>query len=151
MKNVLSFNTKFGWISVTEMNSRITKIQFGRKKGNGKKSKKLENVKKNIISFFQKKTNKLNMKIFFHGNHIQKKVWGELKKVKKGRVKTYGEIAKKLKISPRYVGRICGENKHILFIPCHRIIRSNNTLGGFSAPEGIKLKRKLLEFEGVFI
>ena len=104
-----------------------------------------------IISFFQKKTNKLDAKIHFNGNSIQKKIWGELKKIKKGKVKTYGEIAKKLKTSPRYVGRVCGENNHLLLVPCHRIIRSDKTLGGFSAPGGVKLKRKLLEFEGFFI
>ena len=151
MKNTISFNTKFGWISATEINNRITKIQFCRKKEFGKKSKNLKNIKKKIISFFQKKTNKLDAKILFNGNPIQKKIWKELKKIKKGKVKTYGEIAKKLKISPRYVGRVCGENNHLLVVPCHRIIRSDKTLGGFSSPGGIKLKRKLLEFEGIFI
>ena len=151
MENTISFNTKFGWISATEINNRITKIQFCRKKELGKKSKNLKNIKKKIISFFQKKTNKLDAKILFNGNPIQKKIWRELKKIKKGKVKTYGEIAKKLKISPRYVGRVCGENNHLLVVPCHRIIRSDNTLGGFSSPRGIKLKRKLLEFEGIFI
>ena len=151
MKNTISFNTKFGWISATEINNRITKIQFCRKKELGKKSKNLKNIKKKIISFFQKKTNKLDAKILFNGNPIQKKIWRELKKIKKGKVKTYGEIAKKLKISPRYVGRVCGKNNHLLVVPCHRIIRSDKTLGGFSSPGGIKLKRKLLEFEGIFI
>ena len=151
MENTISFNTKFGWISATEINNRITKIQFCRKKELGKKSKNLKNIKKKIISFFQKKMNKLDAKILFNGNPIQKKIWRELKKIKKGKVKTYGEIAKKLKISPRYVGRVCGKNNHLLVVPCHRIIRSDKTLGGFSSPGGIKLKRKLLEFEGIFI
>lgn len=151
MENTISFNTKFGWISATEINNRITKIQFCRKKELGKKSKNLKNLKKMIISFFQKKTNKLDAKIHFNGNSIQKKIWGELKKIEKGKVKTYGEIAKKLKISPRYVGRVCGKNNHLLLVPCHRIIRSDKTLGGFSAPGGVKLKKKLLEFEGIFI
>ena len=151
MENTICFNTKFGWISATEINNRITKIQFCRKKELGNKTKNLKNIKKKIISFFQKKTNKLDAKILFNGNPIQKKIWRELKKIKKGKVKTYGEIGKKLKISPRYVGRVCGENNHLLVVPCHRIIRSDKTLGGFSSPGGIKLKRKLLEFEGIFI
>ena len=151
MKNTISFNTKFGWISATEINNKITKIQFCREKVLGKKSKNLKTIKKKITSFFKKKTNKLDAKILFNGNPIQKKIWRELKKIKKGKVKTYGEIAKKLKTSPRYVGRVCGENNHLLLVPCHRIIRSDKTLGGFSAPGGVKLKRKLLEFEGFFI
>ena len=56
---------------------------------------------------------------------------------------------KKLKISPRYVGKVCGQNNHILLIPCHRVVRSDGRLGGFSAPGGIKLKQKLLSFEQV--
>ena len=131
MKNTISFNTKFGWISATEINNKITKIQFCREKVLGKKSKNLKTIKKKITSFFKKKTNKLDAKILFNGNPIQKKIWRELKKIKKGKVKTYGEIAKKLKISPRYVGRVCGENNHLLVVPCHRIIRSDKTLGGF--------------------
>ena len=73
MKNTISFNTKFGWISATETNNRITKIQFCRKKELGKKSKNLKNLQKMITSFFQKKTNKLDAKIHFNGNSIQKK------------------------------------------------------------------------------
>ena len=78
---------------------------------------------------------------------MQKKIWNELKKIPKGKTKSYGNIAKKLKISPRYVGRVCGENKHVLIIPCHRVIRSDGSLGGFSAAKGVKLKQRLLEFE----
>ena len=81
------------------------------------------------------------------GNKTQKKVWSELRKIKSGRTKTYGQIAKKLKISPRHVGKICGQNKLPLYIPCHRVIRSDGTLGGFSAIGGTKLKKKILMFE----
>ena len=76
-----------------------------------------------------------------------KKIWGELRKIKKGKTKSYGEIAKKFKLSPRYVGKVCGQNQHILAIPCHRVIRSDGSLAGFSATGGKNLKRKLLEFE----
>ncbi len=78
---------------------------------------------------------------------MQKKIWNELKKIRRGKTRTYGEIAKKLRISPRYVGRVCGENKHVIVIPCHRVIRSDGSMGGFSAKGGIKLKKKLLRFE----
>ena len=45
------------------------------------------------------------------------------------------------------MGKVCGENKHLLVIPCHRVIRSDGSLGGFSATSGVKLKEKLLKFE----
>ena len=151
MESTISFNTKFGWISATEINNKITKIQFGKKKCPRNKSKILKNLKKKIDMFIKKKSNKLDISILLNGNNAQKEIWKELKKIRKGKVKTYAAIAKKFKTSPRYIGRVCSENRHLLVVPCHRVIRSDKTLGGFSAPGGTKLKRKLLEFEGVFI
>ena len=57
------------------------------------------------------------------------------------------DIAKVLKTSPRYVGNVCGQNKHLLIIPCHRVVRSDGSLGGFSGLGGIKLKMKLINLE----
>ena len=74
----------------------------------------------------------------------------ELKKIKFGKTKSYGEIAKKYKLSPRHVGKICGQNRIVLAIPCHRVIRSDGSLGGFSGLGGLTLKKKLLIFERSF-
>ena len=71
----------------------------------------------------------------------------ELQKIPYGETNSYGAIAKKIKTSPRYVGNVCGKNKHLLIIPCHRVIRSDGDLGGFSALGGIKLKARLLKLE----
>ena len=70
-----------------------------------------------------------------------------MKKIKLGQTKTYGEIAKKNKLSPRHVGKICGQTNLMLIIPCHRVVKSDGSLGGFSSPGGIGLKKKLLNFE----
>ena len=64
-----------------------------------------------------------------------------------GQTKSYGQIAKKHKLSPRHIGKICSQNKLMLLVPCHRVIRTDGTLGGFTSVGGTKLKRKLLEFE----
>ena len=88
-----------------------------------------------------------NFDILIKGNSVQKKVWGELKKIKFGQTKSYGEIAKKYKLSPRHVGKICGQNQIILAIPCHRVIKSDGSLGGFSSIGGVNTKKKLLNFE----
>ena len=151
MENTIFFNTKFGQISATETRGKITSIQFKRLKKKGSSSINLRKLKNNINAYFEGKKNNIKISIKTVGNPMQKKIWNELKKIKKGKTKTYGELAKKLKVSPRYIGRVCGENRHILIIPCHRVIRSDNTLGGFSALGGIKLKKKLLEFEGITI
>jgi len=149
MENTISFSSKFGLISATEINNKITKICFSKKKVGGKTSRSLKNLKKKVSLYFENKTKKIDVEIKVQGNQLQKKIWRELRKIKKGEVKSYGEIAKKLGISPRYVGRVCGQNQHILVIPCHRILRSDGTLGGFTAPGGINLKKKLLKFEGL--
>ena len=57
------------------------------------------------------------------------------------------EIARKFKLSPLYVGKICRQNKIVLAIPCHRVIRSNGSMGGFSSVGGVSLKKKILNFE----
>ena len=147
MENTISFKTKFGWITAIESNDKITKIQFKKTKNKGIYTKNLKKLRNDLDLYFQRKTNRLKVPIQTKGNTNQKKVWNELKKIKKGKTKSYGEIAKKLKISARYVGRACGENKHVLIIPCHRVIRSDGSLGGFSAKGGLVLKKKLLEFE----
>ena len=146
MTKQISIKTKFGWISAYENNGKIFKIKFGRVKKQ-RKSSILENFKKNLLKFFDKKILQIKIPHKIQGNKIQKKVWNELKRIKIGKTRSYGEIAKKYKVSPRYIGKICGQNKLILLVPCHRVIRADGNLGGFSAPGGIKLKRKILEFE----
>ena len=144
--NSLSFKTKFGWISAFEEKGKIVKIKFGKHK-NKHISKNLKSLKIKINSFFNKKNRTIKSNFLIEGNTIQKKVWRELTKIKIGKTKSYGEIAKKFKLSPRHVGKICGQNKIPLAIPCHRVIRSDGTIGGFSASRGIILKKKLLNFE----
>ena len=48
---------------------------------------------------------------------------------------------KKNKLSPRHVGKICGQNKIVLAVPCHGVVRSDGDIGGFSSPGGITLKK----------
>ena len=81
------------------------------------------------------------------GSKTQLKVWNKIKKVGYAKTVSYNFISKKTKIHPRHVGRICGQNRLLFFIPCHRVIRSNGLLGGFSAKRGIQLKSKILKIE----
>ena len=145
----ISIKTKLGWITAFEENNRIFKIKFGKIKKQTK-SELLKNFKRNLSKFFNKQTIYIKAKYRLEGNQIQKKIWKELKNIKFGQTKSYGEIAKKYNISPRYVGKICGQNRLVLLIPCHRVIKSDGSVGGFSSPGGINLKKKLLKFEKSF-
>ena len=142
----LSFKTRFGWISAFEEKNQIVRIKFG-KHDKISNTKNLKNLKYSINNFFNKKSNTIKGNFFIKGSKIQKRIWHELTKIKIGRTKSYGKIAKKYKLSPRHVGKICGQNKFVLVIPCHRIIRSDGTIGGFSGIGGTDLKKKLLDFE----
>jgi len=142
----ISIKTKFGWISAFEQNNKIYKVKFGKCK-NKSTSNNLKKFKSSLNNFFTKRNKFLKFNILIVGNSIQKKVWNELKKIKFGKTKSYGAIAKKYKLSARHVGKICAQNRIPLIVPCHRVIRSDGSIGGFSARGGISLKKKLLEFE----
>ena len=144
--NSLSIKTEFGWISALEQRNKIVKVKFGKHK-NKSVSKNLKKFKSNLINFLNRKNNTFGSDFLNKGNTIQKKVWKELTRIKLGKTKSYGEIAKKFKLSPRHVGKICGQNKIAIVIPCHRVVRSDGSMGGFSSRGGIILKKKILDFE----
>ena len=144
--NKLSFKTSIGWISLTEKNNLINSVKFGKEKNKGKNAI-LYKLKKQIIEFTEGKRKKFSIKLNIEGSILQKKIWKQLINIKYGSTKTYGDIAKILNTSPRYVGNVCGQNNHLLIIPCHRVVRSDGSLGGFSGLGGVKLKKKLLELE----
>ena len=144
--NNLSFKTSIGWISLSEKNNLITSVKFGKEKNKGKNAILYE-LKKQIIEFTKGKRKKFSIKLNIEGTILQKKIWKQLINIKYGSTKTYGDIAKILNTSPRYVGNVCGQNNHLLIIPCHRVVRSDGSLGGFSGLGGVKLKKKLLELE----
>ena len=87
------------------------------------------------------------------GTDFQIKVWNAILKIPKGKVKTYKELARSIRKpkASRAVANACGKNPFPIKIPCHRVIRSDGRLGGYSGKGGIKTKRKLLRSEGVFI
>ena len=142
----ISIKTRFGWISAFEEKGRIVKIKFGKTRKKSISSN-LRKFKNSLNNFITGKSKSIKSILLIMGNPIQKKVWEELKNIKFGKTKTYGEIAKKFKLSPRHVGKICGQNKMVLVIPCHRVIRSDGNMGGFSSMGGVSLKKKLLDFE----
>ena len=87
------------------------------------------------------------------GTHFQLKVWNYLKRIPKGKVKSYLEVAKVIGKPKafRAVANAIGKNPYPPKIPCHRVIRSDGNLGGYSGKGGIKEKKRLLKLENVFI
>jgi len=77
-------------------------------------------------------------------------VWKKLRAIPFGGLVTYGELAAMLgrPRAARAVGAAVGANPIPLIIPCHRVVQSGGKLGGFSAPDGIRCKKRMLELEG---
>ena len=89
----------------------------------------------------------------FRGTKFQKKVWNYLKTIKKGTVKTYKQVAIAINRpkSARAVANAVGKNPFAPKIPCHRVIRSDGSLGGYSGKGGVKTKKLLLKREGIIV
>ena len=87
------------------------------------------------------------------GTKFQIKVWKYLIKIPKGSVKTYKQVARGINRpnSARAVANAIGKNPYAPKIPCHRVIRSDGSLGGYSGKGGINTKRKLLKLEGILL
>ncbi|MDG1539773.1 MAG: MGMT family protein [Candidatus Poseidonia sp.] len=87
------------------------------------------------------------------GTPFQLLVWNALKTIPKGEVRTYKELAAMIGRpgSVRAVANACGKNPYLVTIPCHRVIRTDGGLGGYSGAGGIETKRKLLLEEGIDI
>ena len=87
------------------------------------------------------------------GTKFQLKVWKYLKTIPKGQIKTYSQVAKAIKKpkAVRAVANAIGKNPYAPKIPCHRVIRSDGSLGGYSGKGGINTKRKLLKLEGILL
>ena len=93
------------------------------------------------------------LKMSLKGTKFQLKVWKYLKTIPKGKVKSYKQVAIGIKRpkSARAVANACAKNPYAPKIPCHRVIRSDGALGGYSGRGGIKQKLKLLRSENVVI
>ena len=88
----------------------------------------------------------------FSGTRHRLAVWEAMQAIPAGKTRTYGDIAASLHSSARAVGGACGANPIPVVIPCHRVIGSGGSIGGFmgAKAEGFELgiKRWLLEHEG---
>ena len=144
--NSYSFKTIFGWITIKSINLKLVSVKFGKSRNSGN-YKYLIKISKQIKLYSLGKLKKFKFDYDLSGTPLQIKVWKELSRINYGQTKSYGEIAKKLNTSPRHVGNVCGQNNLLLIIPCHRVIKSDGSIGGFSGLGGIKLKKKLLDLE----
>lgn len=147
----LSIKTPLGDVTLFEEDGAIVALDWGQGADakTRTKSPNLNAAATALRDYF--KSGQLDVgavKIAAAGTPFQKRVWRELAKIKSGKTKTYGQIAKTLKLNARAVGMACGANPVPLLIPCHRVVRSDGGLGGYSGGDGVQTKAFLLRLEG---
>jgi len=158
------FESQIGTISLASRNKKIIALDI--------QSKNVYEVKKHLSSLYPDgheselsfKTIKLLLDKYLKGKKVDfdvdidisgesqftQKVLRELKKIPYGEVRSYLWIGKQVghAMGARAVGQAVKRNPIPIIIPCHRIIREDGSLGGFSL--GIEIKKRLLAIEGVF-
>tara|TARA_B100001250_G_scaffold343995_1_gene312852 strand:+ start:1319 stop:1609 length:291 start_codon:yes stop_codon:yes gene_type:complete len=85
------------------------------------------------------------------GTEFEIAVWKEIAKIPYGQTRTYKEVAIAIgkSNSSRAVANACGKNPYAPDVPCHRVIRSDGLVGGYSGHGGKKRKKELLQKEGL--
>ncbi len=85
---------------------------------------------------------------FLEGTPFQKNIWRTLTEIPYAEVRSYRWIGDRLSLpgAGRAIGNACGKNPIPILLPCHRVIRQNGSLGGYTG--GLHIKKKLLEIEG---
>jgi methylated-DNA-[protein]-cysteine S-methyltransferase len=84
---------------------------------------------------------------------FNERVWNKMKKIPRGKVTTYKQLARAMNTKAyRAVGNACRRNPHAPEVPCHRVVKTDGTIGGFGGKiKGNNIKRKIamLKKEGV--
>ena len=117
-------------------------------------SKETADARRQIADYLAGKRTSFDLPIDWSGmSAFQRTVLEAALAIRRGQVKTYGEIARLIgrPQASRAVGRALGSNPMPLVIPCHRVLGADGSLHGYGAGDGLRTKARLLKFEGVAI
>jgi AraC family transcriptional regulator of adaptative response/methylated-DNA-[protein]-cysteine methyltransferase len=109
-------------------------LELKQKFPNAAFNRRLDLLQQRALFIFQNDWSKLSeIKLHLKGTDFQLKVWEALLKIPMGKLSTYGSIAEKIKQpgASRAVGTAIGSNPVAFLIPCHRVIQSSGTIGGY--------------------
>jgi methylated-DNA-[protein]-cysteine S-methyltransferase len=111
----------------------------------------LKEAKRQLERYFAGRLKTFDLELTAHGTDFQKRVWQMMSDIPYGETATYGGMAMALGSGPRAVGMACGRNPLPIVVPCHRVLGSGGSEGGYSGGQGLKTKHKLLALEGVVL
>lgn len=158
--NYTCFESSFGWVGVAKSSRGISRVVFGKSNETevedclllGTKAAKSEEGLSKAIDLLQRYFSgepvEFDLDLDFQdGTEFQQSVWRATYRIPYGEVRSYGWIAREIgkPLATRAVGSAEGANPLSIIIPCHRVLRSDGKLGGYSA--GLHWKPKLLDQE----
>jgi len=112
--------------------------------------KALRDVKKNLLDYFNGYPVSFKIPLDLSiGTQFQRKVWRKVREIPYGELRSYKWVARSIgsAYASRAVGNAVGRNPVAPIVPCHRVICSDGSLGGYTS--GIAIKKRLLNLEGV--
>ncbi len=143
------YDSPIGILEITGTEQGITGVHFVEKKQTPDASipLPLKDCCKQLYEYFVGDRKDFSLKLQFEGTAFQKKVWNQLMKIPYGRTVSYKEVAAAVnnEKAVRAVGSANGRNHIAIIIPCHRVIASDGTLGGYGG--GLWKKEWLLNHE----
>lgn len=140
-----------GWLRLESINDSIVRIDYTDEAGESDKPDNvIEQCVRELGEYFKGERKSFGVKINpgVHGTPFQQSVWEELRQIPYGETISYKTLAERISGSnySRAVANANGKNPISIIIPCHRVIASNNTLGGYTG--GLDKKKLLLSVEG---
>lgn len=163
-----TFETAFGWMAVVWTGERVRELTFGQRNV----EYATRSLQSNVEHALAPNTDQLHLvnriQAYTDGTpdnfldvHLEttsmsgfrRRVVQHCRRIGIGTTASYGELAAKAG-SPRAaraVGSTMAANRYPLIVPCHRVIGCKGRLGGFSAPDGIRMKRRLLAHESSMV
>ncbi len=109
----------------------------------------LREAERQLKRYFAGRLKVFDLKLATRGTDFQKRVWKMMSDIPYGETATYGGMAMALGSGPRPVGMACARNPLPIIVPCHRVLGSGGSEGGYSGGQGLPTKHKLLALEGV--
>lgn len=145
----INISTPLGNYILTEENNKLTSFQPGKKLTQESRSPLLKKASRQIQQYFLGKRTKFSLPLNPQGTKFQRQVWQALATIPFGQTRSYKDIARQI-LNPRAIraiGGANGKNPLPIIIPCHRVIRENGELGGYTG--GLAKKKRLLKLEGL--
>lgn len=144
----LNTTTPIGPLAIAEEDGEIVSVDWGWAP-ESVETPLLVRARDQLEAYFDGSCKAFDLPLRPMGTAYQRRVWQAIAAIPFGQVRSYGAIARELGTAPRALGGACGRNPIPIFIPCHRVLAGDRSLGGYSGMDGLDTKRFLLNLEGV--